>query len=102
SSAPTEIASLSLHDALPIWKGRSSDQVIRFGVLLSLATPNYWVAIVLLLVFSVELRWLPVGGYGTTFGDHLRHLFLPALTIALRSEEHTSELQSPDHIVCRL
>ena len=64
-------------------KGRSSDQVIRFGVLLSLATPNYWVAIVLLLVFSVELRWLPVGGYGTTFGDHLRHLFLPALTIAL-------------------
>ena len=64
-------------------KGRSSDQLIRVGVLFSLATPNYWVAIVLLLVFSVELRWLPVGGYGTTFGDHLRHLFLPALTIAL-------------------
>src|SRR2546427_1282106 len=64
-------------------KGRSSDQLIRFGVLFSLATPNYWVAIVLLLVFSVELRWLPVGGYGRTFGDHLRHLFLPALTIAL-------------------
>ncbi|HKV46371.1 MAG TPA: ABC transporter permease [bacterium] len=64
-------------------KGRSSDQVIRLGVLLSLATPNYWAAIVLLLVFSIELRWFPVGGFGTTFGDHLRHLFLPAITIAL-------------------
>ncbi len=64
-------------------KGRAPDQVIRLGVLFSLATPNYWAAIVLLLVFSVELRWFPVGGYGQTFGDHLRHLFLPALTIAL-------------------
>jgi len=64
-------------------KGRASDQVIRLGVLFSLATPNYWAAIVLLLVFSVELRWFPVGGFGTTFGEHLRHLLLPALTIAL-------------------
>ena len=37
----------------------------------------------LLLVFSIELRWFPVGGYGATFGDHLRHLLLPALTLAL-------------------
>jgi len=64
-------------------RGRATDQVIRLGVLFSLATPNYWAAIVLLLVFSIELRWFPVGGYGTTFVDHLRHLFLPALTIAL-------------------
>ncbi len=64
-------------------RGTSPDQVIRLGVLFSLATPNYWAAIVLLLVFSIELRWFPVGGYGTTFGDHLRHLFLPALTLAL-------------------
>jgi len=64
-------------------RGTSPDQVIRLGVLFSLATPNYWAAIVLLLVFSIELRWFPVGGYGATFGDHLRHLFLPALTLAL-------------------
>ena len=64
-------------------RGTSPDQVIRLGVLFSLATPNYWAAIVLLLVFSIELRWFPVGGFGTTFGDHLRHLFLPALTLAL-------------------
>jgi peptide/nickel transport system permease protein len=64
-------------------KGRAADQTIRFGVLFSLATPNYWAAIVLLLVFSIELRWFPVGGYGANFAEHLRHLFLPALTIAL-------------------
>ena len=64
-------------------RGRAADQAIRLGVLVSLATPNYWAAIVLLLVFSIELRWFPVGGYGTTLGEHLRHLFLPALTIGL-------------------
>lgn len=64
-------------------RGRAADQTIRLGVLVSLATPNYWAAIVLLLVFSIELRWFPVGGYGTTLGEHLRHLFLPALTIGL-------------------
>ena len=64
-------------------RGRAADQAIRLGVLVSLATPNYWAAIVLLLVFSIELRWFPVGGYGTSLGDHLRHLFLPALTIGL-------------------
>jgi peptide/nickel transport system permease protein len=64
-------------------RGRPADQAIRLGVLVSLATPNYWAAIVLLLVFSIELRWFPVGGYGATLADHLRHLFLPALTIGL-------------------
>jgi peptide/nickel transport system permease protein len=64
-------------------KGQPPDQMIRLGVLFSLATPNYWAAIVLLLVFSIELRWFPVGGYGKTLGEHLFHLFLPALTIAL-------------------
>lgn len=64
-------------------RGRTADQAIRLGVLVSLATPNYWAAIVLLLVFSIQLRWFPVGGYGTSLGEHLRHLFLPALTIGL-------------------
>ncbi len=64
-------------------KGRVADRAVRLGVLLFLATPNYWAAIVLLLVFSVKLHWFPVGGYGDTFGAHLRHLFLPAATIAI-------------------
>jgi peptide/nickel transport system permease protein len=64
-------------------KGRPVDQIIRLGVLISLATPNYWAAIVFLLFFSIKLRLFPVGGYGDTFTEHLRHLFLPAMTIAI-------------------
>src|SRR5215470_3025301 len=72
---------------LGVWsalrKGRASDQAIRLGVLISLATPSYWIAIVFLLVFSIHLRWFPVGGYGDSFVEHLQHLFLPAMTIAI-------------------
>ena len=64
-------------------KNRAPDHAIRLGVLISLATPSYWAAIVFLLVFSIHLRWFPVGGYGETFVEHIRHLFLPAMTIAI-------------------
>ena len=37
----------------------------------------------LLTVFGAQLRWFPVGGYGDSFLEHLYHLFLPALTLAL-------------------
>lgn len=83
STALAAAVALPLGAWAALKRGRPADHMIRLGVLFSLATPNYWVAIVLLLAFSVELRWFPVGGYGTTFADHMRHLFLPALTIAL-------------------
>src|SRR5256885_16668413 len=60
-TATTEIYTLSLHDALPIWpKGRTNDLFTR-----------------------------------QKFGDVEVHL-------DVRSEEHTSELQSPCNLVCRL
>src|SRR5436305_10272824 len=70
--------------------------------------------------FSFSLGWFPSGGANSagaffdselsrlTSVDFLFHLALPALTLALylqglpRSEEHTSELQSRPHLVCRL
>ena len=42
------------------------------------AVPQFLVALVLIVVVSVELRWLPAAGYG-----EWRHLMLPALTLAL-------------------
>ncbi len=77
------IVAVPLGTVAALRRGRLPDQVIRLGVLFSLATPNYWAAIVFLLFFSIKLRWFPVGGYGENFGEHLRHLFLPALTIAI-------------------
>jgi len=40
--------------------------------------PSFWLALVLIIVFAVNLGWLPAGGYGTW-----RHLVLPALTLGL-------------------
>jgi peptide/nickel transport system permease protein len=40
--------------------------------------PNYWLGIMLILVFSVSLRWLPVSG-----SDTLAHMVLPAVTLGV-------------------
>lgn len=45
---------------------------------LGLAVPSYWLAILLVAVLSLRLRWLPVAGAGAP-----AHLVLPALTLAL-------------------
>ncbi|MCU0501578.1 MAG: ABC transporter permease [Anaerolineae bacterium] len=64
-------------------KGRFADHAIRVVFLLFLTTPSFWLGILLILFFSLRLRILPVAGYGETSIDHLRYLFLPALTLAL-------------------
>src|SRR5438552_13482952 len=63
-TATTEIYTLSLHDALPIWVCRGKRLV----------------------------------GQSLPAMDDLED----SVALAVRSEEHTSELQSPDHLVCRL
>jgi peptide/nickel transport system permease protein len=45
---------------------------------LGLALPSYWVALLLVMLFSLTLKWLPVFGSGTP-----AHLVLPAVTLAL-------------------
>jgi peptide/nickel transport system permease protein len=56
--------------------------------LLAGSTPPFWLGLVLVLLFAIRLRWLPVSGMqdmtGTGgLGDILRHLVLPAVTTAL-------------------
>src|SRR5438093_1869121 len=70
--APPEIYTLSLHDALPIWKGRVTSTGVTEPI------PQW--AMEATLTISV----------------------CPANSAALRSEEHTSELQSLTNLVCRL
>src|SRR5258708_23630975 len=81
-TATTEIYTLSLHDALPISSG-----------ITSLRDPSR--ALCNLAFFADGIA---------DARELLRHLFvLPKNKARLhRSEEHTSELQSPDHLVCRL
>ncbi len=52
----------------------------------SLAVPNFWLGILLVLVFSLYLRWLPPFGWADPFSDPaggLRFLILPALTLSM-------------------
>src|SRR5690348_18042162 len=76
-TAPTEIYTLSLHDALPI-----SGRVAELGELLDAAVVGR-----------------PAGREGARAAGEARQR---AQAGQARSEEHTSELQSPVHLVCRL
>jgi peptide/nickel transport system permease protein len=64
-------------------QGRLADQMVRLLGVLGLAIPVFWLALVLLRLFGVTLRWFPVSGFGDTPSEHLRHLFLPALSTAI-------------------
>jgi peptide/nickel transport system permease protein len=59
------------------------DQVTRVVLMVTLVMPAFWVGILFLTYFSVKLQLFPVAGYGDGWREHLHHLFLPALTIAL-------------------
>ncbi len=54
-----------------------------------LSTPTFWLGLLLIITFGLDLRWLPLGGMQTPGMDHpdpidrLRHLILPVATIAL-------------------
>jgi peptide/nickel transport system permease protein len=77
------ILSLVLGSIAAMQRGRLADQVIRLFSTVGLGIPAFWLGIVLIMLFSIRLGWFPVSGYGDTFLQHLHHLFLPALTVAL-------------------
>lgn len=52
------------------------DTGARLAALLGLATPNFWLGPVLILVFAIHLDWLPIDGRGGA-----AHLVLPAVTL---------------------
>lgn len=65
-------------------RNKFSDHLIRAGFLFALTTPSFWLGILLILLFSLRLHLFPVAGYGKTFPEHIRYLFLPALTLSLQ------------------
>jgi peptide/nickel transport system permease protein len=67
---------------------------IMSGSILGFSLPNFWIGLMLILLFAVELRWLPASGRGpttTVLGvplaifswEGLKHVLLPAVTLAL-------------------
>ncbi len=63
--------------------GSTADQVIRIVGVAGLTIPVFWLGIMMSRFFGVDLGWFPVSGYGKTAGEHLHHLFLPALSTAI-------------------
>ena len=64
-------------------KDRPVDHVIRGIFLVTLGMPSFWVALMLMLIFSIKLRIFPISGKGQNLVESLRFLFLPALTISV-------------------
>ncbi|MBI4608915.1 MAG: ABC transporter permease [Candidatus Rokubacteria bacterium] len=54
-----------------------TDWTARFVSVLGQCTPVFWLGILMMLLFSVKLRWLPFGGAGTW-----QHLVMPGLTLS--------------------
>lgn len=93
-SLPLALIAIVLSTALAIPLGvtaaanrnRAADIGIMGFTQLGIAVPNFWFAILLILLFAVELRWLPAGGFaGWDAGlwPALKSLLLPAVALAL-------------------
>ncbi|MDC9812373.1 MULTISPECIES: ABC transporter permease [Rhizobium] len=63
--------------------GRAPDHAVRIVSTFGIGFPPFWLGLMLIILFSVDLGVLPVSGYGATIGDKLSHLVLPSLTVAL-------------------
>jgi peptide/nickel transport system permease protein len=62
------------------------DQAVMFVALIGVSLPNFWLGLVLILLFSVHLGWLPTGGYvemSTSLWGWLRTATLPAVSLAM-------------------
>ena len=70
------------------------DRLVNFGSILAFSVPSFWMGILLILLFAVDLNWLPASGRGATVSlvgaqfsvftlDGLRHIALPALNLAM-------------------
>jgi peptide/nickel transport system permease protein len=57
-------------------RGGWLDNLVRWFSLAGLSMPNFWIALLLILIFSVQLRVLPTGGYGG-----VAHLVMPAFSL---------------------
>lgn len=61
-----------------LWHHRWPDHLVRVVSLLGVSTPSFWLGVILMLVFGVKLKWLPVAGIGG-----YKNLILPAVTASL-------------------
>jgi peptide/nickel transport system permease protein len=59
------------------------DNAVRGVLTITMVMPTFYTGILLIIIFSIKLDLLPVSGYGETPTQHLLHVMLPSLTLAL-------------------
>jgi peptide/nickel transport system permease protein len=64
-------------------RGSLIDRAIRGFVTITMALPFFWIALLLVIVFSVKFKVFPIAGYEDSFVENLYYLFLPAFALAL-------------------
>ena len=96
-------------------RGKTVDKGIKGYCLVISSTPTFWLALLLLMIFSVWLKLLPIGlsvpigveASGVTFADRVRHAILPAVTlsitgvsnIALHTREKMIDIMESDYVL---
>ena len=95
-------------------RGGALDRVIRSYCFLLASTPTFWLGLLILMVFAVQLGWFPIGfsvpigvsAADVTLADAVHHLVLPALTlsvtgvanIALHTREKVVDVLESDYV----
>ena len=67
-------------------RGRTGDVAVMGATQLGVAVPNFWFAMMLVLIFAINLRWFSAGGFAgwdKGFGAVMWSLTLPAISLAL-------------------
>jgi len=65
-------------------RGKASDYAATTTALLGLSVPHFWLGLLMIIVFAVNLRWLPAGGYVSFRDDplgNLEHMLMPAIVL---------------------
>ena len=72
------------------WQGRTLDKLATGLAVTGVSVPHYWLGLVLVIIFAVELNMLPAMGMGPGGSsawrwdpEHLRHLVLPVITLSV-------------------
>lgn len=78
SMAVAILISIPLGIRAAVSRGKWADQLIRITSLIGLSFPNFWLATMLVLIFSITLRWLPPSGM-----SGWQSFIMPALTMGV-------------------
>ncbi|ABD39988.1 binding-protein-dependent transport systems inner membrane component [Methanospirillum hungatei JF-1] len=74
------ITGIALGIASALHQNKTADHLIRFITIFSISMPSFWVAVMLILIFSLWLNLTPVAGYGEP-----KYIILPLIALGLHS-----------------